>query len=334
MSFLSGIAEAVKRGAAAAGPNLLRNAADVVPGVVGSVIQSRAASSAARERERAQRDALAADEEARRSADARLTAARDQQVAAQAPYAAAGRSSIDTLAQLFQPGGELAQGFTQEFHAPTAEQVQAEPGYAFGLAEGEKARLRAASASGTLGSEATARAAIRYGQDYESTKYSDVYNRLKDEFQMTENTYRQNQTERYNRLMGLTGVGQNAAGATGNANASYGNAAAGLALSRGDAAGNAAVNIANIRAGRTAAGGNSFGSTLSNITRAAMPDDELTAALKRRLRGVSVAAPNTGVPSLNLNTPAQVYAGDLPALPPDTPGFDPWARMKDVYGAP
>ena len=71
------------------------------------------------------------------------------------------------------------------FQAPTAADMQQDPGYQFRLAEGQKALERSAAARGNLLSGGFARGLTRYGQDVASQEYSNVYQR-----KMGENTMR------------------------------------------------------------------------------------------------------------------------------------------------
>lgn len=76
----------------------------------------------------------------------------------------------------------------------------ADPGYAFRMAEGQKALERSQSAKGGLLSGAAVKAATRFNQDTASDEYGNAYNRF--------NT---NQTNLYNRLAGVAGSAQTSA---------------------------------------------------------------------------------------------------------------------------
>lgn len=56
--------------------------------------------------------------------------------------------------------------------------ITSEPGYQFGLQQGQQAIDRSAASRGSLYSGATLKALQRYGQDYGSTKLNESYNRL------------------------------------------------------------------------------------------------------------------------------------------------------------
>lgn len=90
-------------------------------------------------------------------------------------------------------------------------QFNADPGYAFRLAEGQKALERSAAARGGLISGGALKAAERFGQDYGSQEYMNAFNR-----------YQQERAARLQPLQSLAGVGQTTAanlGAAGAANA-------------------------------------------------------------------------------------------------------------------
>jgi len=88
----------------------------------------------------------------------------------------------------------------------TGADVANEPGYQFGLSEGNKGIDRAASAAGRYDSGATLKALTRYGQDYAGTKYNEAFGRDQANKNMT-----------YNFLSGQSGQGLNATTMTGNA---------------------------------------------------------------------------------------------------------------------
>jgi hypothetical protein len=87
------------------------------------------------------------------------------------------------------------------------DQYKQDPGYAFRLAEGQKALERSAAARGGLISGGALKAAERYGQDMGSQEYMNAFNR-----------YQTERAARLNPLQSLTGMGQttaNTLGATG-----------------------------------------------------------------------------------------------------------------------
>lgn len=120
--------------------------------------------------------------------------------------------------------------YTKDF---SAADFQADPGYAFRVAEGQKALERSAAARGGLNSGATLKALDRYSQGVASDEYQNVYNRFNND-----------RTQRFNRLSSVAGIGQTANQQMGQASQNYANAMSENAATRG--------NIAAAQAGATA----------------------------------------------------------------------------------
>ena len=120
----------------------------------------------------------------------------------------------------------------------TGQDLQSEPGYKFGLEEGERGINRAASARGNWDSGATVRALTQFNSDYAGTKYGEAFNR---------NAANRNSV--YGMLSGQSGAGQNAAAQTGgfgaNSAAYQGNAT----MAAGDASAAGLVGSANALTG-------------------------------------------------------------------------------------
>ena len=101
---------------------------------------------------------------------------------------------------------------------------QADPGYAFRLAEGQKALDRQAAARGGLISGGALAAAQRYGQEMGSQEFTNAYNR-----------YQTNRAAQLNPLQSMAGMGQTSVGQLGQAGQNYATGA-GEALTSGAAA--------------------------------------------------------------------------------------------------
>lgn len=100
------------------------------------------------------------------------------------------------MAQQQPTGGQQPEGFGSLLQTFGTEQFEADPGYAFRKAEGEKAMQRALAAQGkSLGGE-YGKALTGYGQDLASQEYGRSFDR-----------YRAGQSDIFNRLMGVTGIG-------------------------------------------------------------------------------------------------------------------------------
>lgn len=146
-----------------------------------------------------------------------------QQQQNQAPWLQAGQTALNALV----PMATNYQKFGMD-------QFQQDPGYAFRLAEGQKALDRQAAARGGLISGGALKAAQRYGQEMGSQEYQNAFNRY--------------QTERnamLNPLQSLAGVGQTAANTLTNAAGNYGTNVGNLMTSAGNARASGYVGGAN-----------------------------------------------------------------------------------------
>ena len=145
------------------------------------------------------------------------------------------------------------------FQQFNAQQMEQDPGYAFRLAEGQKALERSTAASRGLQSGAALKAAARYGQEMGSQEYQNAFNRFQatKAFQAQEygNAFNRFTTERQAAAAGnfASGASQAIQNAGAGASAAYGNYGA----TTGDIA-------ARSGAGASAAYGN-YGAGASNI---------------------------------------------------------------------
>lgn len=124
-----------------------------------------------------------------------------------APYRAAGVKAL----------GDLQ---TQMSRPVTSRDVMLDPGYQFGLQQGQQALDRRIAASGGRVSGAALKAASRFGTDYASTGFNAAYQRRQDAL---------------NRLAAIAGIGQTATGASAAAGQQSANAISNLISSQGDA---------------------------------------------------------------------------------------------------
>jgi hypothetical protein len=99
---------------------------------------------------------------------------------------------------------------------------QQDPGVGFRLKTGMDALERTAAARGGLLGGNQLRGAVAYGQQLGSQEYDNAFNRY-----LTENNLR------YNRLAGLTGMGQTTANTLGSAGANYAGNVGGLMVNQG-----------------------------------------------------------------------------------------------------
>jgi hypothetical protein len=219
-------------------------------GLVGGAIASSGARSAAS----TQADAAtrAADVQAQ-SADKALALQEklyNQQVGLQEPYRQAGLTGQNRLMELLGLGGNAgAAGYGQYARDFGMSDFQADPGYAFRLAEGQKALDRQAAARGGLISGGALKAATRYGQDMGSQEYQNAFAR-----------YQTNRANQLQPLGNLMASGQAAASNQGAAAGNYGTNAGNLITG----AGNAIAGGLNTAGQATAAGQLGTANTFAN----------------------------------------------------------------------
>jgi hypothetical protein len=147
-----------------------------------------------------------------------------QQQQNQAPWLAAGQTALNALTPL-----------ATNYQKFGMDQFQQDPGYAFRLAEGQKALDRSAAARGGLISGGALKAATRYGQDMGSQEYTNAFNR-----------YQTERAAQLQPLQSLAGVGQTAANTLGQAGQNY-------ASNVGNALGAYGSNVGNLMTGGAAA---------------------------------------------------------------------------------
>lgn len=180
---------------------------------------------------------------AQQSNDTALTAQREAQAyqerldnrayADSAPYRAAGVTALNKLAG------------SPDF---TGANLANEPGYQFGLAEGNRAITNSAAARGGLLSGAALKASTKYAQDYAGTKFNEAYAR--------------DQTNK-NRLATLAGIGQTSVGQTNASGAALGTSVAGGLRNTASAIGDNLTGAANARASSYLATGNALTGALN-----------------------------------------------------------------------
>jgi hypothetical protein len=110
------------------------------------------------------------------------------------PYLEAGKGAVAQVSDLMAPGGEFNRRFGMADY-------QEDPGYDFRMQEGQKALERSASARGRVLGGGTLKSLTRYSQGVASQEYQNAFDR-----------FQQENAARYQRLMGLTSVGQTATG--------------------------------------------------------------------------------------------------------------------------
>lgn len=140
----------------------------------------------------------------------------NKQVELQAPFREAGLTGQNRLMDLLGLSGRTgAQGYGSAAKPFSEADMYKDPGYAFRLAEGEKALGRSAAVRSGVVSGGALKAAQRFGQDYGSQEYGNAFNR-----------YNIERAALINPLQSLTGQAQSSAntltGAAGNLGAQLG----------------------------------------------------------------------------------------------------------------
>jgi hypothetical protein len=155
----------------------------------GSVVGAVASNRAGRAQERAAGEAVDLQQEQF-----------DRTVELNAPFREAGLAGQNRLLDLLGLSDRTtAEGFGRYSRDFSAEDFQADPGYAFRLSEGIRALERQMSAGGRRFSGGALRAATEYGQNFASNEYTNAFNR-----------YQVNRGNQINPLLSLSDRGQTA----------------------------------------------------------------------------------------------------------------------------
>ena len=167
------------------------------------------------------------------------------------------------------------------FKAPTAADMQMDPGYEVRMAEGAKALQRGAAAKGTLLTGGTQKDLMSWAQGQGSQEYGAVYNRklgenqqaynrslgeyqmgygnAANEYAQAYNIWSANSANQFNRSQAIKGSGQAAANQLGQYGSNYANNA-----------GNIAMGIGNAQASGTVGAANAWSQSISNSANTAM----------------------------------------------------------------
>lgn len=201
----------------------------VIGAITGSNSQAKAAKSAANQQYQASQDANKIQKDMY-----------DQTRKDLSPYAQAGGTALSQLMGGMGPNGQ----FMQEY---SGQDIYDDPSYQFRLQQGQDSIQSGAAAQGGLLSGATQKALLNYGQDAASQEFGNAYNR-----------FNADQTNQYNRLSNLVGLGQNAAAQQGNAG-----------MQTAQAVANNTMAGANAQAAGTIAAGNRTANNFSSLVGAA-----------------------------------------------------------------
>lgn len=161
-----------------------------VGSIVGGILGSNASSKASHQVVQGQQNAISVLNGGLQSNIGAL----GQQVGNMAPYTAAGTFGINQLVSGLSPGGQFGQTLTPQ------QILEQDPGYNFQMQQGQQQIQRTAAANGT---------GISGGELKDATTYSQ--NLAQNAYQQAFNNFNQTQNQNFSRLLGITGIGQNAA---------------------------------------------------------------------------------------------------------------------------
>ena len=153
----------------------------------------------------------------------------------QAPYMGIGKQASDLMSNKLLD-------FTKPVIMDQAA-LEATPGYQFNLKQGLKSVQNSAAARGLGNSGAALKGAAQYATGLADSTYQNQFNNA-----VT------NQTNAYNRLMGVIGMGQNAAAGVGNAG-----------IQTGTNIGQNQIGVGNAKAGAIMAGANALGNFANTV---------------------------------------------------------------------
>tara|TARA_R110000868_G_scaffold82505_1_gene232941 strand:- start:2043 stop:2801 length:759 start_codon:yes stop_codon:yes gene_type:complete len=207
----------------------------------GSVVSGAMGMSAASKAAKAQTQAAAQSDALQREMFAKQTEL-------QAPFREAGLTAQNKLMQYLGLSGSAGDaGYGRYAGDFGMQDFQTDPGYAFRLAEGNKALDRSAAARGGLLSGGAMKAAQRYGQDMGSQEYMNAFNR-----------YQTNRANQLNPLQSLMGAGQTGANVLTQAAGQLGSNLGENALGAGNARASGYIGQANALSNALSTGLNAY----------------------------------------------------------------------------
>jgi hypothetical protein len=107
--------------------------------------------------------------------------------------------------------GSLLTPWTEQFKAPDGITEQNDPGFKERLKLGTDALERSAAARGGVLTGGTAKDLNSFAQDYASNEYGNVYSRAWNDYSSRYNNFQNNNTNTFNRLATVAGMGQTSA---------------------------------------------------------------------------------------------------------------------------
>lgn len=224
---------------------------NILGNIVGSLIGGSATRSAANTQADATRDSANVAAQSQRENVAEQRRQYDQNREDQTPFRDAGVDSIGRLRQLLSNDGELFRKYgIEDWNNDPVQQISGN----FALDEGRRAIERRSPLSGGFDSGTTLKALARFGSDYGNQRANESYNR-----------FNNTQTQQFNRLASLSGVGQNATNQIGAAGANAANAIGQGALNTGNVMAGLYSNLGNAQGAARIAQANIFSNAAGSV---------------------------------------------------------------------
>lgn len=183
--------------------------------IAGGLIAKSGANNAANAQIQAANTASATQDRATQAAIEQQKAALDfskqiygDEVTRQKPFYDAGVEATHSLQDFVKDPSNI---WNKNFTAPAYSDLQNDPAYMGGFNLGQQAIERSALAKTGL-SGGTLKSLNKFGQDYGSAKYGELYARAKGEYETAYNQFQQQTSDKFNRLASLAGFGQTSAG--------------------------------------------------------------------------------------------------------------------------
>jgi hypothetical protein len=189
-----------------------------------------------------------------------------QQTALNEPFRQGGVNALNRMQDLLGiSGNRNAPGYGSMSKNFTMADFQADPGYAFRMAEGLKALDRQAAARGGLISGGALKAAQGYGQDLASQEYLNAFNR-----------FQTNRTNLLNPLQSIAGAGQTATTTLSQAGQNMGTNVANYMGNAGQAQAGAVTSAADARASGYLGAQEGWNRAINSaLSRGTTPDQQL-----------------------------------------------------------
>jgi hypothetical protein len=227
--------------------------------VGGALIGAYATSQSSKQQSSAARDAASTQADANRYAADVQKEMFERQVELQEPWRKAGINALGRLSSGIE-SGQFGKVTPFQFGAKEFEAMR-DPGYAFRLAEGQKALERSAAARGGLISGSALKAAQRYGQEMGSQEFGNAYERAVRNYVANLS----GRSQAYNELAGVSGTGQTSAQQIGQAGQTTAANISNLTSATGASSANALLAQGQARASAYQGYGSAAGQALQGV---------------------------------------------------------------------